>query len=119
MTSMTWTEVLERESGEVPCRYDAEMWFSEGYQPHAAAFCETCPVQLRCLVLGLSEDYGVWGGLSARRRRDIRREMFPGDTTDRVGERTRPVALAGAEDDVDLLTMLPPSRTLLSVVSEW
>ncbi len=104
--AMTWVEILEDQSGDVACRYDPELWFNDHQIPQAARFCRECPVQLRCLLLGLDEDHGVWGGLATRRRRWLRQEVFPGDTPKRAGERAREIALSRG-DDIDLLEMLP------------
>lgn len=38
------------------------------------ALCGVCPVQADCAEAGLREKFGVWGGLSERERRRIRRE---------------------------------------------
>lgn len=35
--------------------------------------CEVCPVRDDCLDAGLSEAFGVWGGLAERSRRSVRR----------------------------------------------
>lgn len=41
----------------------------------ARAVCESCPVMYRCRwhALAHREKYGMWGGLSERQRRQIRR----------------------------------------------
>ncbi len=40
----------------------------------AKATCRGCPVKAECLELGMHEIEGVWGGLSARERRVLRRQ---------------------------------------------
>lgn len=40
---------------------------------HAKAFCALCPVWQPCLNTGLDEPAGIWGGLSHRERRRLRR----------------------------------------------
>lgn len=62
------------------CRtVDPELWFAEvGDYPstqRAKALCNTCPVIERCLQFALDnrEPYGVWGGLTALERRQVRR----------------------------------------------
>ena len=41
----------------------------------AQAICATCPVVDACAEWGIAhEEYGVWGGLSERQRRRIRRQ---------------------------------------------
>lgn len=49
----------------------------------AAAFCKQCPVKRECLLEGLRSDhmngdvaYGVWGGLSPKKRRAIIRTRY-------------------------------------------
>lgn len=37
----------------------------------AKTICAGCPVQADCLVAGMSEDYGIWGGLSPKQRKRI------------------------------------------------
>lgn len=39
----------------------------------ALAYCRRCPVRDRCLDAGLDEHHGIWGGLSERGRRRVRR----------------------------------------------
>jgi len=48
----------------------------------AKAVCAGCPVQLRCRWFALShlEKFGVWGGLSERQRRQVRRSPSRMDT---------------------------------------
>jgi WhiB family redox-sensing transcriptional regulator len=43
----------------------------------AIAVCATCPVQTECLnyALAADEKFGVWGGMSRRERRLIRRDQ--------------------------------------------
>jgi WhiB family redox-sensing transcriptional regulator len=40
----------------------------------AKKLCAQCPVREECLEFGLMEKHGVWGGLSERQRREVRRE---------------------------------------------
>jgi WhiB family transcriptional regulator, redox-sensing transcriptional regulator len=42
--------------------------------PEALAACAHCPVAVQCLeyALATGERYGVWGGVSERRHRDMR-----------------------------------------------
>ena len=57
---------------------DPEAWFPEaGERAEAAkAICARCPVQAPCLAYALDrpELRGIWGGLSERERRAIRRK---------------------------------------------
>ncbi len=47
------------------------------------AICETCPVKAICLEVSLAnrEDHGIWGGLSERERRRLRRQRAQTTTT--------------------------------------
>lgn len=42
----------------------------------AKAICAACPVAAQCgeYALGRNEDHGVWGGMSERERRRVRRQ---------------------------------------------
>lgn len=53
----------------------------------AKAVCSDCPVRLACLDYALAhrERHGVWGGLSERERRSLRRAL--GDVGERVCKR--------------------------------
>jgi WhiB family redox-sensing transcriptional regulator len=44
-------------------------------EPARAAFCSRCEVKTVCLLDGLNEDYGVWGGLSEKERRKVRKSV--------------------------------------------
>jgi WhiB family redox-sensing transcriptional regulator len=39
----------------------------------AKEICSTCQVRLECLEAGMDEDYGIWGGLSPKRRAKLRK----------------------------------------------
>ena len=56
---------------------DPELFFPEqGDAAYAAKkVCRSCPVRAECLEYALTNDvpFGVWGGLSARERRRVRR----------------------------------------------
>jgi WhiB family redox-sensing transcriptional regulator len=53
-----------------------ELWFPErGERPEVAhKVCNGCDVRAECLAYGLGEGFGIWGGLSERRRRKMRRQ---------------------------------------------
>lgn len=54
---------------------DPNLWFVDGRpEPKAVAVCETCPVKAQCLhyAIEAGEDFGLWGGMTARKIRDIR-----------------------------------------------
>jgi WhiB family redox-sensing transcriptional regulator len=59
------------------CReLDPDALFVEGAQQHRAkAVCTGCPVRIMCLGYALDQriDYGVWGGQTARERRQLLR----------------------------------------------
>lgn len=59
------------------CRtFDPDILFVEGrHQREAARHCDGCPVKARCLAEALNSetDYGVWGGMTSRQRRSLRR----------------------------------------------
>ena len=56
---------------------DPEAFFPEkgGSTRYAKRVCEACPVQAECLDYAMSKDekFGIWGGLSERERRRLRR----------------------------------------------
>lgn len=56
---------------------DPEAFFPEkgGSTREAKAVCMSCEVQAQCLSYALSNDerFGIWGGLSERERRRLRR----------------------------------------------
>ncbi len=45
------------------------------YELDAKALCSACPVRSDCLLYGLNEPSGIWGGRTARERRFIRRRL--------------------------------------------
>jgi WhiB family redox-sensing transcriptional regulator len=58
------------------CRgIDPQLFFPERGedQTNAKAVCAGCQVRLHCLVAGLDEHHGIWGGTSERERRRLRR----------------------------------------------
>ncbi|WP_329126969.1 WhiB family transcriptional regulator [Streptomyces sp. NBC_01465] len=55
---------------------DAEPMFAESaQQKRAKVVCNQCPVRLACLAEALDErvEFGVWGGMTERERRALRR----------------------------------------------
>lgn len=56
---------------------DPDMWFPERGSTiaRAIAICEACPVRVDCLqhALAAKEKFGIWGGLSEKERRTLRR----------------------------------------------
>lgn len=57
---------------------DPEMFFPEkgGSSKSAKSVCRACPVRVECLEYALEHDesFGVWGGLSDRERRQLKRD---------------------------------------------
>src|SRR4051794_35218265 len=57
------------------CRgMDPELFFpgrGEATKP-IRAVCDGCPVRVECAEDGMTEKYGVWGGLTERQRRRLR-----------------------------------------------
>jgi len=63
---------------EAACRgMDTALFFTERGEGHddTKALCRNCPVKAECLRFALDngEKFGVWGGLSERERRRLRR----------------------------------------------
>jgi len=58
---------------------DPEAFFPEkgGSTREAKRVCKTCTVKQECLEYALTHDerYGIWGGLSERERRKLRRRV--------------------------------------------
>lgn len=74
-------------SAALPCREahpnDVDrLWFAEPGTPEereAAALCFSCPIREQCAQQGMTEEYGVWGGLSPAntdRRQRLRVEFM-------------------------------------------
>jgi Transcription factor WhiB len=66
-----------------------ELGHLAGSEAAAKALCRTCPVRACCLAAALirPELHGIWGGLTERERRPLRRELLD--------------QLAAGADDVD------------------
>ncbi|MFE7630169.1 WhiB family transcriptional regulator [Kocuria sp. NPDC057446] len=75
---------VDEDEGELAWQTDAlcaqtdpEAFFPEkgGSTRDAKRVCEACPVQAECLDYAMSKDekFGIWGGLSERERRRLRR----------------------------------------------
>jgi len=65
-----------------PCRspdVDPEWWFPEAADvvtaQRAKQACGRCPLRMACLAVALArnEQFGIWGGLTERERRGLRR----------------------------------------------
>ena len=63
---------------DAACRgLDPELFYAEGAAAiaRAKALCGVCPVQEACLEWAVKrEEFGVWGGTTARERSGMRRE---------------------------------------------
>lgn len=58
---------------------DPEAWYPESGRPTgrgARSICKACPSAAPCLEYALATDqqWGIWGGLSPRQRRALKRE---------------------------------------------
>jgi WhiB family redox-sensing transcriptional regulator len=62
---------------DAACRgLDTNLFFPEKGEPaQAKQVCETCPVTIECLALGIDERQGIWGNTSERERVQIRRKV--------------------------------------------
>ena len=61
-----------------------ELWFEDANSPRARraeAVCQTCPVRRTCLATALvrAEEFGIWGGLPACKRRDLLDRLARGE----------------------------------------
>lgn len=58
---------------------DPEAFYPEkgGSTKAAKAMCAVCPVRERCLIDALDNDerFGIWGGMSERERRKMKRDQ--------------------------------------------
>lgn len=70
------------EQGQCFQQADPELFFPAGEKgqlnllqiERAKAFCRRCDMAERCLAWALAhEDHGIWGGLSADERRELKR----------------------------------------------
>jgi WhiB family transcriptional regulator, redox-sensing transcriptional regulator len=67
--------------GEAACRGNTAAWFSTNKIAITAAkaVCQGCPVRVECLSAALAQpghdDFGVWGGTTAKERRGMRRRL--------------------------------------------
>jgi WhiB family redox-sensing transcriptional regulator len=57
--------------------WDPDIWFPEPSDRRQTAvakrICRRCPLRDACLLKGMSDDYGIFGGLDATERRELRR----------------------------------------------
>lgn len=60
-----------------------ELFFDPYAEKEALKYCAVCPVTLECFIYANQHDgdgmligeYGIWGGIRAKNRRDIRRSL--------------------------------------------
>jgi WhiB family redox-sensing transcriptional regulator len=62
---------------------DIGMWYPERGHPPAwieqsKALCRQCPVRWQCLEMALAthQDYGIWGGTTPPKRRQLKRLLY-------------------------------------------
>ncbi|QAB18466.1 WhiB family transcriptional regulator [Leucobacter muris] len=71
-------ELLAWQTDALCAQTDPEAFFPEkgGSTREAKRICESCEVRSECLDYALENDerFGIWGGLSERERRKLRRE---------------------------------------------
>ncbi|HLT66987.1 MAG TPA: WhiB family transcriptional regulator [Microbacterium sp.] len=71
--------VLGWQSEALCAQTDPEAFFPEkgGSTRDAKRICESCDVRAQCLEYALANDerFGIWGGLSERERRRLKKEM--------------------------------------------
>lgn len=73
-------EALAWQADALCAQTDPEAFFPEkgGSTREAKRICEGCEVRSQCLDYALANDerFGIWGGLSERERRKLRREAI-------------------------------------------
>ncbi|MBK0417695.1 WhiB family transcriptional regulator [Leucobacter sp. CSA1] len=73
-------EALAWQADALCAQTDPEAFFPEkgGSTREAKRICESCEVRSECLEYALANDerFGIWGGLSERERRKLRREAM-------------------------------------------
>ncbi len=78
---------------------DPEAFFPEkgGSTREAKKVCRSCEVRAECLEYALEHDerFGIWGGLSERERRRLKRQAILGGRATPGGDRARRQAPAG------------------------
>ena len=81
--ALTWTRPFDWDTDDwrqsAACRdTDPDLFFPErgASTKEAKAVCRGCEVRAECLEYALShgEKFGIWGGLSERERRRVRRQ---------------------------------------------
>lgn len=85
---------------------DLDMFFPE-YEKNsgaAKAVCCFCPVMQTCLLYALANhiQFGIWGGLTARERKRLRRSIDYPDQLNNIGARRSNVRVASNGRDVSV-----------------
>lgn len=77
LTLLVIDESVSWQDDALCAQTDPEAFFPEkgGSTREAKRVCQTCPVRAQCLEYALEHDerFGIWGGLSERERRRLRR----------------------------------------------
>lgn len=76
------TEIWWR--AQAPCHDQGELFYQENgpqvvkARRAALAICHACPYEIECLTYALThnEDFGIWGGTTARERRRKRPQLL-------------------------------------------
>lgn len=65
----------EWQEGALCSQTDPDAFFPEkgGSTREAKRICARCEVKAECLAFGIDERFGIWGGLSERERRKLKR----------------------------------------------
>lgn len=84
---------------------DPEAFYPEkgGSTKEAKKVCLGCPVREKCLQYALDHDerFGIWGGLSERERRRLKRGLDPNRSDEIAEPHALPAIAASAEDYQD------------------
>lgn len=68
-------------AGALCAERDPDLFFAPGALEHKIAkrICRDCPVRRQCLAYAMNApvDHGIWGGLTERERRRVRRVSGP------------------------------------------
>ncbi|KAA1248221.1 WhiB family transcriptional regulator [Mycobacterium simiae] len=84
---------------------DPEAFFPDkgGSTKDAKKICLRCRVKKECLQWALDHDerFGIWGGLSERERRRLKRGIDPDRSVDEIDQPHRIPGIAASVDDYD------------------
>jgi len=70
-------KAIDNAPARIPCmESDPELFFDPDNYRQAKRLCNRCPVKTECLTMALVNDepYGIWGGLSPRERKTLKRK---------------------------------------------